>query len=69
MYDSPVAYLLNVGYRLIEKPLTVSFGLPCEGYMTLVFKLIPENGGRRNALLKVRGNLLLCNELGRSTAV
>ena len=69
VYDSPVAYLLNVGYRLIEKPLTVSFGLPCEGYMTLVFKLIPENGGRRNALLKVRGNLLLCNELGRSTAV
>lgn len=54
VYESPVAYLLNLGYRLVEKPLTVSFGVPSEGCMTLTFKLMAEDVGKKSTLLKVK---------------
>lgn len=53
IYDSPVAYLLSLGYRIIEKPLTVSFGVPSDGYMTLIFQLEAAESGKKKALLKV----------------
>ncbi len=52
--DSPVAYLLSLGYKMVEKPLTVMFGVPCEGYMTLTFKLVDESIQNKDAVLKVR---------------
>lgn len=54
VYDSPVAYLLSLGYKLVDKPLSVIFSVPCEGHMTLTFKLIHEGMQEKNALLKVR---------------
>lgn len=54
VYDSPVAYLLSIGYKMVEKPLTVVFGVPCEGYMTLTFRLIDESiPNNSEAVLKV----------------
>ena len=55
VYDSPVAYLLSLGYKLIDKPLNVLFGVPYEGFMTLTFKLAGDSLQTRDALLKVRG--------------
>lgn len=43
VYDSPITHLLSMGYTLVDKPLTVSFGMPCEGYMTLTFELMNQS--------------------------
>ena len=51
VHDSPVTHLRSLGYRLVQDPLTVRFGVPCDGYMTLTFKLITD---KKSALLKVR---------------
>lgn len=53
VHDSPMSYLNKLGYKLIDKPLTVHFGVPLEGYMTLTFKLLCENLQTNDALLKV----------------
>ena len=59
VYDSPIAFLLSLGYRMVEKPLTVTFGVPCEGYMTLTFRLIDESIQNKDALLKVMVSMLV----------
>lgn len=53
VYDSPATHLLSLRYKLIDKPLTVAFGVPCDGYMTLTFELVDLNRQRKDALLKV----------------
>ena len=53
VYDSPVAYLLNLGYRLVKKPLRVTFGIPLDRYMALTFRLVGDSPQTRDALLKV----------------
>lgn len=61
-YDSPVSHLLSLGYKLVEKPLRVKFGVPSEGYMTLTFKLIGQSVQKKDVLLKVctRTYVTLC---------
>lgn len=54
VHESPVACLLDLGYKLVEKPLTVAFGVPSEGYMTLTFRLVGESSRKKDALLKVK---------------
>lgn len=53
VYDSPISHLLGMGYTLVDKPLTVTFGMPCDGYMTLAFELLDQCAQRKD-LLKVR---------------
>lgn len=54
VYRSPVTYLRSMGYMLAStKPLTIKFGVPCEGYMTLTSKLISDNHQKKDILLKV----------------
>ena len=53
VHDSPMQYLRTLGYKLIDKPLSVLFGIPLEGYMTLTFKLLGEDLQIKDALLKV----------------
>lgn len=53
VHDSPTSHLLNLGYKLVDKPLTVSFGSPYEGHMTLTFELMDLRPQKRDALLKV----------------
>ena len=54
VYDSPTAHLLRLGYKLIDKPLMVTFGSPCDGHMTLTFELMDLSPQKRDTLLKVR---------------
>lgn len=53
VHDSPTAHLLSLGYKLIDKPLSVTFGSPYEGHMTLTFELMDLRPQKRDALLKV----------------
>lgn len=53
VHDSPVEYLSKLGYKLIDKPLSVQLGIPLEGYLTLMFKLLGEDLQIKDALLKV----------------
>lgn len=54
VHDSPTAHLLSLGYKLIDKPLEVTFGSPCDGHMTLTFELTDLSSQNSDALLKVR---------------
>ena len=54
VHESLSNHLSKLGYKMIDKPLDVAFGVPQEGYMTLWFKLLGQDLRTEDALLKVR---------------
>ena len=67
VHESLATHLSSMGYKLTEEPLTVTFGVPHEGHMTLTFRLVGQSPQMKTALLKVSAccnnwsNQILCS--------